>query len=345
MNTQDRFHALDAARAFALLLGIVLHATMSFFLVIPAQDVSQSTTLGVTFYVIHMFRMSLFYFIAGFFAHLVFHRRGARAFVKDRAKRILVPMTAGWIVLAPPTIAAVIWGLTRTFPDGPPPGAEANGGLPQGFPLTHLWFLYYLSLFYVLALALRAAFVTLVDRSGALRALIDKVVGVGRRELPRAARARGADLRGALHDRGVARLVRRSDARHRLHAEDPGRRRLRHGVRVRLDTASAGGGARRAREAVAREPGARRGPHDRVPRDRRLGAELGCGHRGRGRRRHARRVHGLLHGRDLVLDVRPDRRGDALLLAAERAAPLSRRLVVLALSRRTCRSCSVSRRR
>ena len=189
-----------------------------------------------------MFRMSLFYFIAGFFAHLVFHRRGARAFVKDRAKRILVPMTAGWIVLAPPTIAAVIWGLTRTFPDGPPPGAEANGGLPQGFPLTHLWFLYYLSLFYVLALALRAVFVTLVDRSGALRARIDKVVGVGARELPRAARARGADLRGALHDRGLARLVRRSDARHGLHAEDPGARRLRHGVRVRLDTASASGG-------------------------------------------------------------------------------------------------------
>jgi ABC-type multidrug transport system ATPase subunit/surface polysaccharide O-acyltransferase-like enzyme len=177
MTTQDRFHALDAARAFALLLGIVLHATMSFFLVLPAQDVSQSTTLGVSFYVIHMFRMSLFYFIAGFFAHLLFHRRGARAFIKDRAKRILVPMTGGWIVLAPPTIAAVIWGLTRTFPDGPPPGAEANGGLPQGFPLTHLWFLYYLSIFYVLALALRAAFVTLVDRSGALRALIDKVVG------------------------------------------------------------------------------------------------------------------------------------------------------------------------
>ena len=179
MTTQDRFHALDAARAFALLLGIVLHATMSFFLFIPAQDVSQSTTLGVAFYVIHMFRMSLFFFIAGFFAHLVFHRRGARAFVKDRAKRILVPMTAGWIVLAPPTIAAVIWGLTRSFPDGPPAGTDASAVLPQGFPLTHLWFLYYLSIFYVLALALRAAFVTLVDRSGALRARIDKLVGFG----------------------------------------------------------------------------------------------------------------------------------------------------------------------
>jgi ABC-type multidrug transport system ATPase subunit len=179
MTAQDRFHALDAARAFALLLGIVLHATMSFFLFIPAQDVSQSTTLGVTFYVIHIFRMSLFYFIAGFFAHLVFHRRGVRAFAKDRAKRILVPMTAGWIVLAPPTIAAVIWGLTRSFPDGPPAGTDASAVVPQGFPLTHLWFLYYLSLFYVLAIALRAAFVTLIDRSGALRARIDALVGLG----------------------------------------------------------------------------------------------------------------------------------------------------------------------
>jgi peptidoglycan/LPS O-acetylase OafA/YrhL len=178
MTTQDRFHALDAARALALLLGIVLHASMSFFLPIPAQDVSPSTTLGVTFYVIHIFRMSLFFFIAGFFAHLVFHRRGARAFIKDRAKRIVVPMTAGWIVLAPPTIAAVIWGLTRTFPDGPPPGADTAALQPQGFPLTHLWFLYYLCVFYVLVLGVRAAWVWL-DKAGALRASIDKVVDVG----------------------------------------------------------------------------------------------------------------------------------------------------------------------
>jgi glucan biosynthesis protein C len=180
VTATDRFHALDAVRAFALLLGIVLHATMSFFLWIPAQDVSQSTTLGVTFYVIHIFRMSLFYCIAGFFAHLAFHRRGVREFVKDRGKRILVPLTVGWIVLAPPTFAAVVWGLSRTFPDGLPPGATDFPPLrPQGFPLTHLWFLYYLSLFYVLALASRAAFVTLADKSGALRARIDAIVRAG----------------------------------------------------------------------------------------------------------------------------------------------------------------------
>ncbi|HEY7673320.1 MAG TPA: acyltransferase family protein [Gammaproteobacteria bacterium] len=177
MTAQDRFHSLDAARAFALLLGIVLHATMSFFIPLPAQDVSQSTTLGVAFYVIHIFRMSLFYFIAGFFAHMVFHRRGMRAFVKDRAKRILVPMTAGWLVLAPPTIGAVVWGLMRTFPDGPPPGTDVQALQPQGFPLLHLWFLYYLTLFYVLTLALRAGFIALLDRSGWLRARIDALVG------------------------------------------------------------------------------------------------------------------------------------------------------------------------
>lgn len=178
-QAQDRFHALDAARGFALLLGIVLHATMSFFLPIPAQDGSQSATLAVTFYVIHVFRMSLFFLIAGFLAHMVFHRRGARAFAKDRAKRIVVPMTVGWVLLAPPTLAILVLGLTRSFPDGLPKGVAAAAMAPQGFPLTHLWFLYYLCIFYVLALALRAGFVALVDRGGGVRARIDALVAAG----------------------------------------------------------------------------------------------------------------------------------------------------------------------
>ena len=172
----DRFHALDAARAFALLLGIVLHATMSFFLPIPARDVSQSTTLALAFYVIHSFRMSLFFLIAGFFAHRLLHRRGTRGFVADRAKRILVPMTAGWLLLAPITIAILIWGLSRTFP-GVSASAANNAAAPTGFPLTHLWFLYYLCLFYALALTLRAGFVAWLDREGTLRTRIDTLVG------------------------------------------------------------------------------------------------------------------------------------------------------------------------
>ncbi|MDX1999016.1 MAG: acyltransferase family protein [Thermoanaerobaculia bacterium] len=172
----DRHHALDAARAFALLLGIVLHATMSFFLPIPAQDVSSSTTLAVTFYVIHTFRMSLFFLLAGFLAHHVFHRRGLRAFLADRAKRIVVPMTVGWLVLAPPLLALVIWGQSRTFPTGPPPAAE---GAALGFPLLHLWFLYYLCLLYALVLAAREAITRFVDPAGVWRARLDRWVAAG----------------------------------------------------------------------------------------------------------------------------------------------------------------------
>lgn len=168
-TTPDRLHALDAVRAGALLLGIVLHATMSFFFVVPARDVSQSTTLAVTFFVIHTFRMTLFFVIAGFFGRLLLQRRGVRAFVKDRARRVLVPLTAGWVILAPLTIAAVAWGLTRTFPGGDPGGAAA----PRGVPLVHLWFLYDLASFYALALALRAGTARL-DRGGRVGAGVDR---------------------------------------------------------------------------------------------------------------------------------------------------------------------------
>jgi len=165
MSPRDRFHALDAARAFALVAGIVLHATMSFFLPVPAADVSSSAALAVVFYAIHPWRMSLFFLIAGFFAHLAFHRRGARAFVADRAKRIGVPLVGGWLLLAPATIAIVLWGLARTSAELSAAGAAAPDA-PRGLPLTHLWFLYYLLLLYALALLARQALVALVDRYG-----------------------------------------------------------------------------------------------------------------------------------------------------------------------------------
>jgi len=168
MNTHDRLHSLDSLRGLALVLGIVLHATMSFFLGLPARDSSQSVTLAVAFYVIHIFRMSLFFLVAGFFGHLVYHRRGLREFVADRAKRVLVPLIAGWVFLAPLTLAAIFWGLSRTYS-----GEAAPEKVPHGLPLVHLWFLYYLCLLYAFVLALRATFVAGLDKSGRLRQRID----------------------------------------------------------------------------------------------------------------------------------------------------------------------------
>jgi uncharacterized membrane protein len=91
MTGHDRLHALDAVRGFALLAGVVLHAAMSFlpgFAItgLPIVDSSPSATLGVAFFVIHMFRMSLFFFIAGFFGRLL-SLLSAKTLSREGAKR------------------------------------------------------------------------------------------------------------------------------------------------------------------------------------------------------------------------------------------------------------------
>ena len=106
MASQERLHSLDAVRAFALMMGVALHASMSF---IPGMlpgiwatvDAAPSTALGQLFFVTHIFRMSLFFVIAGFFGRLLYMRAGARGFWINRLKRIAVPLIIGWCVLFP----------------------------------------------------------------------------------------------------------------------------------------------------------------------------------------------------------------------------------------------------
>ena len=142
MTQQDnqRWHGLDAVRGLALVAGVVLHAAMTF---LPGpqmwlvKDVSESTTLSVAFFAIHMARMTVFFVLAGFFGRLVFHRAGAMGFVRNRAMRIALPLILAW----PLVWFAILWVMGATTPgDG--------GGMPTltagTFPLTHLWFLYLL---------------------------------------------------------------------------------------------------------------------------------------------------------------------------------------------------------
>jgi glucan biosynthesis protein C len=174
----ERLHALDAVRGFALLLGVVYHATIS-FLPSPTkiwivEDSHRSVALALLFFVIHVFRMTTFFLIAGFFAHMSFHRRGAKTFIEDRLKRIALPLLLGWPLVFASILAVGTWAANGAHgPATPPPPWPT---FPK-FPLTHLWFLYVLLEFYIAVLVLRAG-VVMVDKTGRLRRFIDNLVGL-----------------------------------------------------------------------------------------------------------------------------------------------------------------------
>ncbi|HYJ42014.1 MAG TPA: ATP-binding cassette domain-containing protein [Steroidobacteraceae bacterium] len=176
---EQRLHALDAVRGFALLLGVAFHAALSFMPGWPPgiwamNDNSPSQFLSDAAFVTHIFRMSLFFFIAGYFGRLLYQKLGASAFWANRGKRIAIPLVAGWVVLYP--LIGFIWvtGITKVFGGTMPPMPEMPK-VPGAFPLTHLWFLYQLLLIYVAVIAARAL-IARFDRSERVRGLVDKIV-------------------------------------------------------------------------------------------------------------------------------------------------------------------------
>jgi peptidoglycan/LPS O-acetylase OafA/YrhL len=160
------------------MLGVVFHATMSFLpgpSVWVVTDTERTPVLGALFFVSHIFRMTTFFLIAGFFAHMTFHKRGAKAFVIDRAKRIALPLVISWPLLITGIALGAgyaVYVATGVFPTKPPPSPPAP---PFSFPLTHLWFLYLLLWLYAGTLLVRGLTAKL-DAGGRLRGAVDRVV-------------------------------------------------------------------------------------------------------------------------------------------------------------------------
>jgi len=98
-----RRHDLDALRAVAMLLGILLHASLAYVPGIPwpVQDTQPAPWLGLLFLVIHGFRMPLFFLVSGFFTAMLWQRRGPRAMLAQRYKRVFVPLVLGFCTLLP----------------------------------------------------------------------------------------------------------------------------------------------------------------------------------------------------------------------------------------------------
>ena len=161
----SRLHYLDAVRAFALLLGVVFHASLSFtpvYMGWAVMDISTSPVVTAFMFVSHSFRMELFFLIAGFFARMTFHRSGYRVFIRSRLVRIGVPFVTAWFILRPLIISGWIMGAESLQGDvniieGLKGSLYSLAQLPKDiFTGTHLWFLYYLLLITALVLALRS---------------------------------------------------------------------------------------------------------------------------------------------------------------------------------------------
>jgi len=103
-SASRRWHDLDALRAFAMLLGIGLHAALSFYpSAWPVQDVKASYDgfLDETVLAVHGFRMPLFFMLSGLFTALLWRRRGLTALLGHRMRRIVLPFILGMLLIVP----------------------------------------------------------------------------------------------------------------------------------------------------------------------------------------------------------------------------------------------------
>lgn len=106
----DRRHDLDALRAVAMLLGIVLHAALA-FAPIPwtVNDSQQSDFYSVLFAMIHGFRMPLFFLVSGFFTAMLWRKRGFAKMFKQRSLRIGLPLILGCFTIIPAMWAVIFF--------------------------------------------------------------------------------------------------------------------------------------------------------------------------------------------------------------------------------------------
>ena len=143
-----RFDNLDFLRAAALLAGVLLH---SLSLYLEPIDGSEPRPLAAILFVwIHSWRMPLFMLLAGFFTCLSLAKRTTSSYAINRVVRLGAPLIILWLA-----IPAVDESASQIF-KWPEFISWLTINQPFTLRLDHLWFLYYLLIFYAIILSLRA---------------------------------------------------------------------------------------------------------------------------------------------------------------------------------------------
>ena len=143
----NRLHSLDFLRAFALLMGVLLHVLMLFLE--PFDGSEPRLSASIIFIWIHTWRMPLFMLLAGFFTALSLSKRDTGNYALNRLIRLGVPLLLLWSV-----IPAIDEGTSELFKI-PELISYIFYDIPFTLRLDHLWFLYYLLLFYGVLLLIK----------------------------------------------------------------------------------------------------------------------------------------------------------------------------------------------
>lgn len=147
-----RLHYLDAMRAVLMMLGVILHSSMTYS-VRGGWEVHDTATHPIFDLYIAIngtYRMQAFFIIAGFFSQMTLQRHGVTYFLKQRLQRILVPLLTTALTLN----IIQLWLIDYQMPFVEVSNRQAGllNHFQHGDWLQHLWFLNVLLIFSIVAL-------------------------------------------------------------------------------------------------------------------------------------------------------------------------------------------------
>ncbi len=115
-SPESRLDALDAVRAAAMLLGVVLHACAPYMgvpmagLVMPVQEPAGTRVPDGVFWLLHAFRVPAFFVVAGFVARELIERRGPAEFLRNRWRRVGLVLLVAYPIVTLAMYPTWLWG-------------------------------------------------------------------------------------------------------------------------------------------------------------------------------------------------------------------------------------------
>ncbi|MGB1817903.1 MAG: acyltransferase family protein, partial [Rubripirellula sp.] len=152
---KNNFAGLDALRCFAALGVVLLHSCVP-YLRYPMPGLTWSvmdtpnTAIDFLFWSIELFIMPLFLVLAGFFAWQTLRRRGPSTLIRSRARRLLIPLLFGALVILPLDLYCWVgsWVVEGIVSPVKLKSLKIDHPIGQNlWGLSHLWFLQYLFLY------------------------------------------------------------------------------------------------------------------------------------------------------------------------------------------------------